>query len=256
MDSEVPCVVVGSSRGLGAALVDELLKHESFQITGIARSPALRVASGRYRHIELDIAGGDATLRLQKELVDHLPQKPLVVIFNAALVKSDVGDSGCVDSAIGREIDRVGVDGLRSTLGAFEGHLLRWGGVLVGISSFSALLPPIMDQRVAYPATKAYLDMTLRCLRMMWRGRVKVVTVHLGHFSPDGKWLLFWQAVPSCAMVARKIVAGITSARVSDEINYPFHYTLAYKYLLRALPERCYGAVLALLSRILHRGGL
>ena len=171
-----------------------------------------------------------------------------MVVYNAAIVRSDMTRDGFFVPDIAREVDRVGIDGLRNAVASFQEHLNRWGGIFAGISSFSALMPPVADLRVAYPASKAYLDMALRCLRLPWRGKVKVMTVHLGHFTPEGRNVMFWQAVPTTIMVARKIASELMARSVPDEVNYPLHYALAYKYLLPHLPDSLYSGLLSLLS--------
>ena len=207
-------VVVGSSRGLGSALVEELLKLDRAQVIGISRTGTDKIANypkwkatGRYEHIEMDVVAADCHLTLNA-ISSRLPQKPVCIIFNSALVKADINNLRHIDYDVFDSINRVQIDGFGQILRAFEKHLLTHGGMLVGISSFSALFPPVMEPRIAYPASKAYLDMSLRCLRFAWNEKVKVVTVHLGHMREEGRehflqWLRevqrhpgrFWQKV-------------------------------------------------------------
>lgn len=244
-----PCLVVGSSRGLGAALAEALLSAGAPRVLGVARTPRSALAhnawaaSDRYQHLELDVTSGAAPGRME-EAVAALPPGRLLVIYNAAAVKSDLPPGGGIDWAVLEEVNRVGVAGFAHTLRATEHHLLGRSGIFAGISSYAALAPPVRDPRLAYPASKAYLDMALRALRQRWRGQVRVVTVHLGNMGParpDG-----WRRLiePSYAMAADRVVTALGAARVPDVIGYPWPFTLLYGGLLPLVPDRAYFAIL------------
>ena len=244
-----PCLVVGSSRGLGAALVEALLSAGAARVLGVARTPLSAMAhhawaaGQRYQHLELDVTADAAPGRLEAA-VTALPPGPLLVIYNAAAVKSDLPPGGGIDWAVLEEVNRVGVTGFANTLRATEPHLLSRGGILAGISSYAALAPPVRDPRLAYPASKAYLDMALRALRQRWRGRVRVVTVHLGNMGPARPH--GWRRLiePSYAMAADRIVSGLGAARGPDVIGYPWPFALLYGGLLPLVPDRLYFAIL------------
>jgi|GEM_PF-1209619 len=250
-------IVVGSSRGLGAALVEEFLSKDGYSVIGISRTDSSKILSydrwvstGRYRHLELDIALPDC-IKIISEVCSQLPKEPIGVIFNAAKVMSDITETFSIDFSTFKEINRIGIDGLGNTLNAFETHFLNYGGIFVGISSFSALVPPILEQRVAYPASKAYMDMALRCLRVVWNKRVRLVTVHLGHISklevhPLPRWL-----IPTYSEAAKKIVDSITGGKISKEVNYPFAYALVYRYLVPLFPDSIYYLLLGIFLKVI-----
>lgn len=175
-----------------------------------------------------------------KSVLATFPPGPLLVIHNAAAVKSDVRPDGTIDFDAAKEINAVGVAGLANVLRAVEACLLAQGGLFVGISSFAALAPPVREPRVAYAASKAYLDSALRSLRHVWRDRVQVVTVHLGHLGEADTGIPSRWIRPSYAMAADRIVRALTRERVPREINYPHLYTLVYKYLLPVVPDSLY----------------
>jgi NAD(P)-dependent dehydrogenase (short-subunit alcohol dehydrogenase family) len=213
-----------------------------------ALSPHAWAADERYQHLELDVTTAGAPGRIEAA-VTALPPGPLLVIYNAAAVKSDLPPVGGIDWATLEEVNRVGVTGLTNTLRATEPHLLQRGGIFAGISSYAALAPPVRDPRLAYPASKAYLDMALRALRHRWRGRVRVVTVHLGNMGsthPHG-----WRRLiePSYTMAADRIVSALGSARGPDVIGYPWPFALLYGGLLPLVPDRMYFAILGRLLR-------
>jgi NAD(P)-dependent dehydrogenase (short-subunit alcohol dehydrogenase family) len=241
-------IVIGASRGLGARLVEELL-NAGCAVWGIGRShpedlPQLQAWSqtGRFTYRQLDIAESECRTPL-RDLARTLPAAPLGVIFNAAQVVSDYQSDGTIDWQRFHEVNRVQIDGFGHVLEAFQEHLKTHGGSLIGISSFGAYAPPVADPRLAYPASKAYLDMALRSLRLTWKNRPPVVTVHLGCLgerSPGGISAMFFATY---SQAARHVVAEITGLKVPDEINYPFFYTLVYKYALSLVPDRLYGCI-------------
>ena len=249
------CIVIGSSRGLGAALVEEFIKEGSYQIIGIARTKIEDisnhdkwVASGRYQHVSVDITSSDCVEPL-RAICGGLSHGPVCIIYNAALVMADVNSEGRIDYETFNEINKIGIDGLGNTIRAFEHYLLKYGGILVGISSVAALVPPVVEQRIAYPASKAYMDMAFRCLRFAWRKKVKVVTVHYGHLGGSGTSLISRLLMPSYEIAARKIVDSISGEKVPNKIEYPFFYTTVYRLINVFIPDLIYFRTLQLLFK-------
>lgn len=247
-------IIIGSSHGLGLALVDELLKDESSLIVGVARTNYERIehhdewlATKRYRHVQVDITI-PGSLELMATFFSEMPREPVCIIFNAALQGTDMRNDGTINFDVFNEVNRIGIAGLYNVLGATQEHLLAYGGMFVGISSLSALIPPVQDPRVAYPSSKAYLDMVLRCLRVFWRKRVKFVTVHLGHMRKDDG--SSQRGVPTYSNVANKIVRCITGSRVPNAIEYPLLYSFIYKYVFTFLPDNAYVWLLNLFLKV------
>lgn len=247
-------LVTGVSRGLGAALVAALLARGAREVLGVARTSRDAIAAAwardpRYRHVACDLAtaAGGAALAAA---VSELPPAPLLVIHNAAAVRSDIRPDGAIDFAAWDEVTATAIHGLGHVLRATQTHLLTHGGVLVGISSFAALAPPVVDPRVAYPATKAHLDATLRSLRLAWHGRVAVVTVHLGHIGgAEAGWRGRFVR-PSYARAAAYVLRGLEARRVPDRIGYTWPYRLVFRHILPVVPDAVYArAVRRLLRR-------
>ena len=244
-------IVIGSSRGLGAALVDELLEKGADQVIGVSRTKReylefheKRLATDRYRYIELDITSP----KCEEDLISvcaELPHEPLCVIFNAALQGTDVTKDHTLNYQVFEEVNRIGITGFYNVIGAVQGHLLTCGGMFVGISCIGALIPPVFAPRVAYPSSKAYLDMVLRCLRVLWRGKVKVVTVRLGHMHDATHASM--RGVLTYSNAAKKIIQSISGQRIPNEINYPLSYTIMYRYIFAMLPDSVYVWLMRLL---------
>jgi NAD(P)-dependent dehydrogenase (short-subunit alcohol dehydrogenase family) len=235
-------IIVGSSRGLGAALVNELLSQEASQVMGIARTKLENIpfaqkwlASGRYRHFEVDIGSEQASHALQA-LCTELPPLPVCVIFNAAYIQPDVNANQSLNYEVVKQINRVSVDGLVHVLEAFESHLLTYGGNMIGISSVWGTTPPVYLPWVAYPTSKAYLNMLFRCLKAAWRNKVRVVTVHLGVIGGAGTSMLSRLAVPTYQMAASKIVSVISASKRRTSCTYPLWQAIVYR-MLKCIPD-------------------
>jgi len=242
MDPEAHvAIVIGSSRGLGAALAAGLVARRCLRVIGVSRTQPEGPVGGwysdsRYHHVALDVTAPDAPALLRSVLTQS-PAAPLLVIYNAAAVRSDLEPDGTINFAVFDQVNAVGVRGLGHVLHAVQDALLTRGGVFVGVSSFAALLPPVLEPRVAYSASKAYLDTALRAVRLAWRGRVRVVTVHLGRIGGSDRERFSRWLRPSYARVAEHVLRRLGTGRIPDEIDYPLPYTVAYHYVLPLLPD-------------------
>lgn len=235
-------IVIGSSRGLGAALVSELLCRETSQVIGVARTPLETIPeaqqwldSGRYRHIELDIGDPQSAAQLQAACAELTPA-PVSIILNAAYIQPDVNADQSLDVEIIRRTNRVGVDGIANILEAFESHLLAYGGTFVGISSVWGATPPLSLPWAAYPASKAYLNMMLRCLRGAWRGKVAVLTVHLATVGKPGAGWLKRLLVPTYQQTAQRIIRFIEQRGISEHLHYPLCQSVIYQ-MFKFIPD-------------------
>ena len=93
-------IVTGASRGLGEALVTELLA-DSWHVVGVARSPSPRAADERYRFVRCDL-GQIAELAgaLRPTLDAIAATRPLTVcLINNAATIDGVGVLGALESA-------------------------------------------------------------------------------------------------------------------------------------------------------------
>ena len=251
-------IIVGTSRGLGAALVNELLKKSNSDIVGISRHSIEKLpnyeqwkTTNRYHHLAADITDSEMVHEL-RNLCSRIVSQPLCLIFNAALVETELNDHGSINYNTFRNINQVGIDGFGNILRAVEKILLAKGGVFVGISSFSSLIPPVSEPRIAYPATKAYLNMALRCLTMVWGKNIDVVTIHLGHIGGNQRGLIHQWIMPSYDKTARKIVSSLLAKKIPRNIYYPYIYTIVYRFLFGLIPDTVYQRIFNLIRRFFN----
>jgi NAD(P)-dependent dehydrogenase (short-subunit alcohol dehydrogenase family) len=253
---EKGCIVVGSSHGLGAALVDELLQTGANPVVGVARTDLGQIpkgqswtASRRYRHVQADIGQHESVAQL-KTLVAGLPSEPLLVIFNAACLEQDVRADRSIDYRVFDDVTRVGVAGFAHLLEAFEERLLTFGGTLVAISSINAFVPSVLDRTIAYPASKAYVHMAMRSLALHWPEKIKTVVIHLGHVGSTRTGGFFKLIKPpTYAATAKRIINVISHSRIPREVTYPFFYRIAYGIILRLIPDAAYQRLLRFLLK-------
>ena len=137
----------------------------------------------------------------------------------------------------------MNINGFGCIIKAFENHLLQNGGVLVGISSVWSMTPPLSLPWVSYPATKVYLDMAMRCLRIFWKDKVKVMTVHIGHVDNFGTSNLPRWLTPTYTIAAKKISKALSKNRIPRDVYCPLLYRIFYNYFFRFVPD-------SILSRI------
>lgn len=247
-------MIVGASRGLGGSLVSKCLANGQMVI-GIGRTNEYAIKNrttwnktGRFRYLQADV-GNPKSIDVLKTIAENGNCNPMCVIFNAAVIDSDVGHKGNLKLDIFKKINNTGIDGFSNVLEGFSEHLVSHGGMLVGISSFSAWIPPMRGNKVAYPASKAYLDMALRSLRLLWNKKVHVMTVHLGHLEYEAG--TSWFSIPY-DNVAEKIIKATLCNRPPENISMPRLYRIAYK-ILRLMPDRVVSISVGLLNGLMAR---
>ncbi|GJM60008.1 SDR family NAD(P)-dependent oxidoreductase [Persicobacter diffluens] len=150
-------IITGSSRGIGRALVEQLIKEENNFVIGISRS--YRESSDRYHHIEFDL-GDIADLKQQ---VFHFfekiqaPQK--VVLINNAGTLGEIGHVGGLSSDGLEKVMNLNVTAPTILMNEF---VKQYAGIsadkiILNISSGAGKYP--VDGWSAYCASKSALDL-------------------------------------------------------------------------------------------------
>lgn len=228
---------MGASKGLGLAITRALLSRTRADVVAVSRSVV--PAEGRLRTVQADIALVEST-RALADTITNMPS-PLAVILNAATVATEITAAGTISFDMFCRVNAVQIGGMGHVLAAAFPKLLNEGGAFVAISSFSAYAPPVEEPRIAYPASKAYLDMAMRALRLQWGEKIAFTTVHLGNMGENSVGGIL---SPSYAMVAARLVDRFAAGRFPREINATWPYTLAYKYCFPHLPDRLYALIM------------
>ncbi len=247
-------VILGASRGLGAALMDAALHAGGRQVLGVSRTPLERVSRhgdwertkrAGYRRADL---GDPACLPVLRDIAASLLPEPLVLVFNASLIQTEVDEQGQIDFKVFQEVSRVGVLGLGHALDAFWPHLHAHGGVLVGISSINAVRPPVFWPYLAYGPTKAYLEAALRGLDLL-EGRAATLMVRLGKIGNAKAGKITSLVHPTYADTAEKIVRASLKPGPPRLMVYPGWYSLLYGSLTQIVPDRIFNGILGKIIR-------
>lgn len=168
-------IVTGASKGLGAAMVEQLLSPDR-QVVGIARSPndalaAAARAKGAWLDWYLqDLADAEATDRLAASICASMPRDATryALVNNAALIEP-VGAVALLEAApiVAALNVNVAAPMLFSArfLAATDAYAAERDvdRRILNISSGSGRRP--MDGNGVYSATKAALDMFTRCMK-------------------------------------------------------------------------------------------
>jgi NAD(P)-dependent dehydrogenase (short-subunit alcohol dehydrogenase family) len=251
-------IIIGASRGLGKALVEECLRRPESRVIGTGRTSEELIAenarwreTGRYDYHQLDIADASANSAL-RAMAGALPQEPVCIIFNAAIIASDFTIRGDFSKEAYDKVNGVTIGGFGNMLDAFGAHLYRNRGMVIGISSLSAVVPLHLEPMIAYPASKAFLITALRSLRLLWGRRVRIVTVLLGHvgdrkFSRLSGWL-----VPSYGSVAKRILGKLERSFPPSTVSIPLVARAAYT-VFNLFPDAASQWIFRFIRHRLHR---
>ena len=143
MDDMPHAVVTGASSGIGAAIVERLLRN-GWRVTGISRRPG-PAAHPAYHHLPLDLKDVDAVADALAGIA------PTALVHAAGVLK--VGRLGELNHGDGATMWRLHVDAAERLANLFAPHLPQ-GGRIVFIGSRTASGAPGRGQ---YAATKAAL---------------------------------------------------------------------------------------------------
>lgn len=180
-------VVTGHSRGLGAAIAEELLSRD-FPVLGISRAsnPALARRFPTLREMQLDLADGVATSRWLQlgQLRDCLKGRDLALLVNNAGLLQPVGPMETQDvTAVSRAV------------------AVNVGTVLMLSAAFVQATQDARERRILqissgagrkayagwsiYCATKAALDQHARCAVMDGTPRLRICSLAPGVIDTD-----------------------------------------------------------------------
>ena len=212
-------VVTGGQRGLGKALVDELIKRGAFQVYAAARAPK-KSNDPRVVSVALDVMSAKSTAALAEVASDA------TIVFNNAgisgrpsLLKSEFRDI--------RAVFETNYFGALRVARAFAPVLARnGGGALVDIHSVLSWVAG----KGAYGDSKAALWSATNSLRMEMEPQKTLVTgVHVGYIDTDMVRSLDVPKI-AAAQVAAAILDGIEDGQTEvlvDEFTRQFKAALS-----------------------------
>lgn len=196
-------VVTGGQRGLGKAIVDELLAHGVAKVYSTSRRPETST-DPRVSVVQADVTDPDSVARLAA-----LATEATIVVNNAGLLGAESLLHSDIDEV--RSVFDTNVFGPLRVAQAFVPELVRHGhGTVVNIASVLSWLPG----SGAYGSSKAALWSATNSLRLELQPKgINVVGVYLAYTDTS---MIAHLDVPKNdpAEVARQIVDGIESGAI------------------------------------------
>ncbi|MFD1186675.1 SDR family NAD(P)-dependent oxidoreductase [Pontibacter rugosus] len=158
-------IITGTSKGIGKAIAEELLKDENNQVVGVSRTCSIQHPN--YRHQPMDFSDVEAVEHNMQKIFHAYPDVEKLVLINNAGV---VGDIGYVGENMPNErfefvfdVNVVVPAMLMNTfLQVYQQH--RAQKIVVNISSGAGKYP--VDGWASYCASKAAIDMLSQTVQL------------------------------------------------------------------------------------------
>lgn len=149
--------ITGTSKGIGKALAEELLKSQENIVVGIARTQS--ITAKNYRHVDLDLSSTDAVARFKFD--EHKDAKEIVLINNAATL-GEVKHLGDLDQHEIAKAFNVNIAApailMNGFISQYKKHTAK--RLIINLTSGAATSP--YDGWSLYCAGKASIDMLSR----------------------------------------------------------------------------------------------
>jgi NAD(P)-dependent dehydrogenase (short-subunit alcohol dehydrogenase family) len=223
------CFVTGSNRGIGRAIVEELIEHGAAKVYAAARNTdalkeLVRASDGKVVAVQLDVRDEAQILAAANMAPDTQ------ILFNNAGIIHYTGIISASDSQSAREQMEVNYFGYMNMTRAFAPILTNnGGGVLVNISSVMGLVG--IPAAGAYSATKAAIHSMTQSVRGELKAQnTRVIGVYPGPIDTEmTAGLPFDKETPQ--RVALAILNGIEAGK---EDIYPDSMALNFVAQLQA----------------------
>jgi NAD(P)-dependent dehydrogenase (short-subunit alcohol dehydrogenase family) len=169
-------IVTGASRGIGAAIAQDL-DHRGFKVAGLSRGGVTAAGTGYVCDVTDEAAVQDTVAKIAAT-------GPIVGLVNNAGVFTETRSAELSAAAFEQTIR---MDATSVLVGCREvyPHLVQaGGGLIVNIGSFFDRLG--VSRNVAYCAAKAAVGAMTRCLAVEWaRDNIRVLDVAPGYIETD-----------------------------------------------------------------------
>lgn len=151
-------IITGSSKGIGAAMVDLFLQEEDCEVIGVSRSVVHR-NSPNYTHLKIDLGQIDELIDRMGEIFPKKDFKKIVLVNNAGWIGEIKHFGNLIDQSIKNifEINTIAPAILMNAFVRNYHHQADAERIVVNISSGAA--KKSVDGWSGYSASKAALDM-------------------------------------------------------------------------------------------------
>ncbi|MCS7018514.1 MAG: SDR family NAD(P)-dependent oxidoreductase [Cytophagales bacterium] len=156
--------ITGTSRGIGRALAERLVKNPYYHVVGIARHAAFQ--HSRYTHVIADLTEVDQLPTLANKIFTERASAKRLVLINNAGTLGEIGYVGEISEAQLIASFRVNMIAPALLCSLFIRHYkhLLIPKTIINVSSGAGKTP--YDGWAAYCAAKAGLDMFSRCIQI------------------------------------------------------------------------------------------
>ncbi|MEX2513734.1 MAG: SDR family NAD(P)-dependent oxidoreductase [Cyclobacteriaceae bacterium] len=149
-------IITGASKGLGKALVDNILNQDNHhQVIGISRSPL--ESSRNFKHYAIDLSDTKKLIALLGEIFPQADYQRVVLINNAGWI-GEIAHTGYLDPDSIRKIHEVNVIAPAILMNAFMKTYDSFRGEKLIINISSGAATKVMDGWSGYSASKAALN--------------------------------------------------------------------------------------------------
>ncbi|WP_448519886.1 SDR family NAD(P)-dependent oxidoreductase [Rhodoflexus sp.] len=156
--------ITGTSRGIGKALAERLVKNPYHHVVGISRHSTVQHI--RYTHVNADLTDVDNLPTLAAQIFTERPTAKRLVLINNAGTLGEIGYIGEIAEQqiiASFRVNMIAPALLSSLFVRSYGHL-RIPKTIINVSSGAGKNP--YDGWAAYCAAKAGLDMFSRCMQI------------------------------------------------------------------------------------------
>ncbi|MCS6968208.1 MAG: SDR family NAD(P)-dependent oxidoreductase [Cytophagales bacterium] len=156
--------ITGTSRGIGRALAERLVKNPLYHVVGIARHATFQ--HSRYSHVIADLTEVDKLPALAEQLFTEKPTAKRLVLINNAGTLGEIGYVGEIAESSIIASFRVNLIAPALLCSLFIRYYrnLNIPKIIINVSSGAGKTP--YDGWAAYCAAKAGLDMFSRCIQI------------------------------------------------------------------------------------------
>lgn len=158
-------IITGSSKGIGEALVDLLLKDEYSKVIGISRSEVIK-EKPNYTHLVIDLIDIEELIDRLKEIFPKEEFKKIVLVNNAGWI-GEIDHFGKLEDKSIKNIFEINTIAPAILMNAFVGKYgdrVNTERIVLNISSGAA--KKSVDGWSGYSASKAALDMLTKTAQL------------------------------------------------------------------------------------------